>query len=208
MTFTQAFRLQLLRASLPIVKVMGSISAPFSHKKVSGRHYYHLISKIDPGTVLITRTSGEFSNLMIPGHFSHAAMYVGEQWVGKDDDKYFSASVTEAVGSGTRMVDLVSFLTSKDEVLAFVPRFASSEQMQKAADWTLDNLGVPYDFVFEPTNEAFYCSEYIQKAYAHAIGKDIPFTKRKTLGVNTVIPQDYVNATSKWLQVWDSKDVG
>lgn len=204
---SERIRLGILEASIPIVKILGSVSAPFSHKKVTGTHFYHLMSRLTSGVVLVTRTSGELSNLLIPGRYSHAAIYTGVRPLLIDGQPVEAPVVAEAVGSGTRARDLLSFLTSKDEVLAFAPAFASEDQMATAADWAMTKLGIPYDFTFEPTNKAFYCSEFVQASYAAAIGSNVPFTKRTTLGVSTVIPQDYVNAKDKWRQIWWSEEL-
>lgn len=202
----EKLRMAVLNAVVPVTKKLGSLHMPFTHKKVTGRHVFSVIPHLKPGAVFVTRVDGELSNLLIPGEFTHAGMCAATG-VSEEACSLFPRSlvpVVEAVGRGVVETDLISFMTSKDRVLLLYPTFATDDEMQKAANFAFTAIGTPYDYYFTPGSKAFYCSELCQHGYEVALGKEITFTKRETLGVRTVLPQDYVNAKEKWRVVWDS----
>lgn len=202
----EKLRTAVLNAAVPITKKLGALHMPFTHKRVTGRHVFSVLQHLKPGAVFVTRVDGEISNLLIPGDFTHAGMCVASG-VSESACSLFPSSlvpVVEAVGRGVVETDLISFMTSKDRVLLLYPTFATDEEMKKAADFAYSTIGTPYDYYFTPGSKAFYCSELCQHGYEVALGEKLTFTKRTTLGVKTVLPQDYVNAKEKWSVIWDS----
>jgi hypothetical protein len=199
-------RLMLLNALIPMTKAAGKLHAPFTHKKVTGYHYYHLKPQLKPGHVLVARKDGELTNLLIPGEFTHAAMYIGESVVRIDDRDTVVPMVIEAIGDGVVLCDLHTFLMTKDRVGVLQPRFTDEVGMSKAADWAVSKLGMPYDYLFDPGHNAFYCAELAYEAYEQSSPNGIPFTRWETLGIPTVTPQDFVNATEHWHLFWDSQN--
>jgi len=105
----------ILTCLKPFVIWFGSLYAPFTRKKVTGKHYYLLRDEIEVGTVLLTVTEGEFSNLINPEKLKHAGTYVGN--ILGTGVRY----VIEAVGKGVVLTDLVTFLTTKDLVVGCKP---------------------------------------------------------------------------------------
>jgi uncharacterized protein YycO len=185
-------RSKLIQWSIPITKYLGKMHAPFSHKLVTGRDYYNAREILKPGHVLLTRTEGEFSNLMIPGFWTHAAIYDGEE------------RIIEATGAGVVWTDLVTFLMRKDHVAVYRPDFATEYDMQHAADWAERQRGKGYDYEFKGDNEAFYCSELVTAAYVAVMREACPFIARPRLGQLTTIPQDICDAKEKWRMIWRS----
>lgn len=184
-------RLFILRIFRPITIWIGSIHLPYTIKKFKGKHITEVKAVIKPGSVFLTKTNGELSNWAIPGFWSHAAMYIGND------------QVIEAVGKhGVRITDIYSFLLTKDYVAVMHPEFCDDEAMATAVGWALGHLGKGYDFLVGPASDVFYCSELIFKAYKFSIDGVIPFTSRKTLGVWTVTPDDIFLAKRKWECVW------
>lgn len=190
-----AIRRTLLAASVPFTKRLGKVHSPFSHKEISGMHYMDAKTKLIPGQVLLTRTEGELTTAFIPGFWTHGAIYAGDGWV------------IEAIGAGVVKTDLVSFMMTKDVMAACTPLFATTEQRQAAVAWAVKQLGDPYDYDFISGNKAFYCFELTYAAYQEATGKASPWQLRKTLGVDTVIGDDFEKAKDKWLFGWDSRQM-
>lgn len=200
------FRRKLLSLSRPILEWVGKLHFPFTHKKVTGKHYYDLYPHLKPGMVFITRIRGEISNYLIPGFYTHAAIYYGE-------DERGIEVVLEAVGEGVIKKDLISFLTSKDYVVALEPKSIQGPDIMVAArNEALRQVGLPYDFQFEysPSHqEAFYCSELVWYSYESACRENSvpPLIKPQiSLGVPTVTPGDFLEK-SGFKVVWDSKGV-
>lgn len=184
------FRRWLLRLSIPITKFLGKLHAPFSHTLTSFHDVEEAKKVVKPGMVLLSRSRGEFSNLFIPGFFTHAAIYCGNN------------DVIEAVGEGVRLTNLFDFVYHHDYVAILDPLFIDRTQKEQAANFAYDIIGCEYDYLFEPSNKAFYCSEAVLYVIQKASGNIYTFTKRQTLGVETVTPSDFWRAKNKFARIW------
>lgn len=203
-----SLRADILNLALPISKAIAKVHAPWNKKKITGVHLLSILPFLRPGAVLITRVNGELANLFIPGFYKHAAIVGSHDSSGDIRDIY----VIEATTHGVKKTDLITFMTAKDSVALLYPCFCDSMAMLAASDICQRQTGMAYDFKFEPNNNAFYCSELIQWAYADAISPDtVVFTKRKSLGIDTVLPVDFINSamskSPKWSLIWKSEDV-
>lgn len=145
----------LLSILTPFIMWWGKLHWPFTHKKITGKFYYQWRDSIEVGTVFLTKTNGELSNLINPTEIKHAGIYVGN--LGHGNIYY----VLEAVGRGVVLTDLVTFLTTKDIVIGCKPKFIRNKEtfekdLQNFADKV---LGLPYDYLFNKDGKAFYCFE-------------------------------------------------
>ena len=189
-------RSALLKMLFPLFVWIGDKHMPFTRKKITGKHYYALRDQITPGSIILTRTQGELTTILIPGYWTHAAIYVGIV----DGVE----TVVEAVGSGVRKVDLVSFLTSKDDIAVMVPCFCGNDVMQLAAKSCLAQVGKDYDYEFDwemGNQKAFYCAELPYWGYLQNL-HDMPFELKDTLGEPTIKPDDYYLAEDYWALVY------
>ena len=148
----------ILKKLKPFIIWTGKIHMPFSRKKFTGKHYYKIRDKIEPGTVLLTTTHGELSNLINPVSVKHGAVYIGKT---TDDICY----VTEAVGSGIVKTDLVTFLTTKDVVIGLKPNFLTETDKTLLPGEAVKFIGIPYDYLFEKGKKALYCFENIVSVF-------------------------------------------
>jgi len=176
----------------PIIWAVGKLHAPFAHKRVSGESYLTLKNMVKPGGVLLTRTRGEATNLLIPGFWKHAALVENADYV------------IEAVGSGVKETVLAGFVLKKDFILYLEPKFTDEMGMKAAVKKAIDWLGLPYDYSFDESDEAFYCGEVVVDAYA--MGRDRPssFHGVKILGHKTFCPDKIANAHDLWAHKWDN----
>lgn len=203
-------RRALLNVSLPITKIIGKIHAPFTHKRITGLHYYSLKSVLKPGVILLTYTRGEFTNLFIPGEFTHAAMYHGVVYPEIGNDTARTHLIVEAIGKGVVTKDLVSFMLTKDRVVALKPLFCTPDIDKQASDIAYSMVGKPYDYFFDSGSEAFYCSELVNYSYSAACTENKftnPFDRRDRLGSKAILPVDFYKAKDKFQVLWDSKDI-
>lgn len=144
----------ILNLIKPVIIYLGSLHSPWSRKKITGKFYYKVRDIIEPGTVLLTTTYGEFSNLLNPLDIKHAAIYIGR-------DSKGICYVTEAVGSGVILTDLVSFLLTKDVVIGVKPKFLAVKDKGLLFEEAKKFIGIPYDFSFKIGNKALYCFENV-----------------------------------------------
>lgn len=146
---------KLLSFLTPVVKFIGKLHAPFARKRVTGKHYYLLRDRIEVGTVLLTKTNGELSNLINPEKIKHAGIFIGR--IDETDIRY----VLESTGKGVVVTDLVTFLTTKDLVVGCRPWFLTDEDRVKIPIIAKNMVGIPYDYLFAKGPKAMYCFEAV-----------------------------------------------
>ncbi len=192
----------LLHTLKPFLEWASGKHLPFTHKGVTGKDYFRAIPLLRPGMIFLTKIRGELTSVIIPGYWSHAAIYAPVEGV-------IGQMVMEAEGPGVIQTDLITFMTTKDEILVLAP-YASDKCMELAAKYATGQLGMPYDYDldFHMTGQkAFYCSELVWWAYEMAcdeLGEECPFSVQTELGVETVSPDNIANAKN-FSVVYDSR---
>jgi hypothetical protein len=105
-----------------------------------------------------------------------------------------SVFVLEAIHQGVVLTPIDSFLVRRDS-LVIATRLADTTGVASSVQRALQYLGRPYDFLFMPSNDAFYCSELVQKNYLDAEGqlvfKPIPMSFHDKTGKVTQFWKDY-----------------
>lgn len=194
------FRKFALNILKPWLRRASGLHMPFTHKLVTGLQYYSAQAHLKPGSIFVSRIRGELTGLIIPGYWSHAAIYAP---VPRSPDEM----VMEAEGPGVIETDLVTFIMGKDALMILDPGLPD-EVMIRAAAIATEQLGKPYDYSFEfniNDQEAFYCSELVWWCYDKACGEfnvPSPFKPRMTLDVATVTPDDIAK---DFKIIWDSR---
>lgn len=176
-------RRQILKILFPLIKFIGKLHFPYTHKWITGKHYFDLRDSLKPGMVFLTRTRGEITNLFIPSFWTHAAIYVGNGYV------------VEAIGRGVSKTDIITFMLTKDYISVYTPKGGDPQQMNNAVVWACEKLNTPYDYFFEGSDKAFYCVELVLDSY-----------KRK--GKDDIWVPDIITDENKWDKIWSSKDGG
>ena len=141
----------LLTLLKPIIFIMGKIGLP--HRKITGAHYFKYRDSIDIGTVLLTRTDWELSNVTNPCELKHAGIYVGN--IFGDEIKY----VFESVGEGAVLTNLVDFMLGKDIVVGCQFKHRKADIQAILPKTVLRLKGTPYDYLFSQGGKAVYCFE-------------------------------------------------
>lgn len=135
---------------------------------------------IKDGDCLVSRTSWQFTNLLMPGFYKHAAVYLNG-WV-------YEAST----GEGVRKVSLEEFCFKKDFVGLCRYQEMDAELVQVSYGYLENKLGKSYDWdLYLSDNDKFYCSELCFYLYCLCFGD---FAKRfkpsKYLGKEVIRPTD------------------
>lgn len=182
-------RARFLKTISPLTIFFGKIQSPES--EMPDMSYEKLVSVINPGDVLLSRRTYSLSNIGIPGFYKHAVLYVG------------NGKIIEAIGKGVQEVSLARWIYTYDHAICLRPLFASKEGIDGACSFAINQRGKKYDYEFSPGIQSFYCSELVYYSYIYSMPES-PFTLRKSLGVDTVVPEDFLKASSKFKQVWKS----
>lgn len=174
-------RSMLLTASIPTQKLMQRIHPPEPLTTVDMA--LSAERKIREGDILVSREAWHFTNMFIPGFWSHAAIVSGEK------------KVIEAVAPRVRRESFVDWVIRKNFWAVLRPTPWGDVPAKQASLRAMDLVGLDYDYIFDYTNKSFYCSELVyfcyddtEAAWSHT------FTKRDTFGVRTVTPDDFYNS--------------
>lgn len=141
--------------------------------KVKGEDVRKILDIIKPGDILLRRYDHYVTGLLIPGHFTHAAMYTGEN------------KITHMVGSGIGQEDILTFCRCDDICII---RCKDESRAYIAIEYAFDKLkqNVAYDFDFDFSDPNFMsCTELVSNAF------DMPKTMRKIESV--ISPDDLLN---------------
>ena len=175
-TIIKKVRHFLLWALSPIALLLAKF--PRTSNRVACNACDKLLTVLKPGDIIVTRTNWLPTNLIIPGHYKHSVMYVGDE------------ECIEAVLPVVHRLDLQELLGRISEYAVLRPTFADSSEMVKAVSKMNKLVGKPYDLYFEPGSKSFYCSEAIWFCYRRVV-KNWAFTPRERMGVQTVTPNDF-----------------
>ncbi|MDR3213304.1 MAG: hypothetical protein LBT71_05220 [Azoarcus sp.] len=155
-------------------------------------------SELRAGDILLEKTPFRLTDTFIPGHFGHAAVWVGTEaeltelgiWEHPVVRPHHDAiragrGVAEALRSGVELNTLAHFMNIDD--LAVLRRTEAPPQARAAAILqTLRQIGKDYDFNFNAeTTDRVFCSKLVYLAYG-----DIDWPTSRMLGRFTVSPDD------------------
>lgn len=182
------FHRMLLNFVSNTTQFISKFKVPYLDRQIKSKDYRLIQPLLVPGQTILSRKNGELSTLLIPGYWTHAALI---------KDKY---TVIEATTKGVIETDLIDFLMTKDAVVVLKPKFATLEEMANAVKVAYAQIGKPYQFDMEFSVKdihAFYCSMLCYYSYLKSCAV-MPFVLKKTLGIETVAPSDFVLAVDKF----------
>lgn len=194
----QRIRMWALSTTNPIIQRVSAIKFPISNerRKLSAENKTEISQKLDIGYVLVSFSRGVLSNFLIPGKWSHGAMYIGD------------GDIIEAVGSGVRITSLDEFFKGVDYIAVCRPKFAEAAEVRSnAVEVARAQEGKPYDNVFDwqySNQTAFYCFELIVWSYFQVIA-EMPFKLKIVWGEETVLGDDFVRATQHYEVIFNNK---
>jgi hypothetical protein len=163
--------------------------------------------QLQPGDVLLCRAEGKLTAALVPGFWSHAAIYLGSRgeldalnvrehphaaarWAEIPEPAGPLGCVIEAVAPRVRICPLELSLHA-DHVVVLRPK-VSREEIAAALGEALGHLGKPYDFEFDfNVSSRVVCTELVYRCY-HRRGP-IQFPLIKRLGRYTLSGDDTVH---------------
>ena len=157
-----------------------------------------LNSQLRAGDILLEKTPFRLTDKLIPGHWGHAAIWIGTEeelkalgiWNDPAVTPYHEwirggRSVVEALRSGVKMNSLHHFLNVDDLAVLRSPESDKDEQRKRIL-LALKQVGKAYDFNFDvETTDKIVCSELVYTVYT-----DMNWPTEKALGRYTISPDN------------------
>jgi len=160
--------------------------------------FEHLNGILVAGDILLEKTPFRLTDKMIPGHWGHAAIWIGTRselkslgiWDHPLVQKYHTQIsnaqvIVEALRSGVEMNTLAHFMNIDDIAIIRDPDSTSQQTAQRILR-TLRQVGKEYDFNFDvETTDKIVCSQLVYIAY-----NNIPWPTEKVMGRYTISPDN------------------
>lgn len=164
----------------------------------------HVASSLRAGDILVEKTPFRLTDVFIPGHWGHAAIWIGTEaelramgiWEHPVVLPHQAAiragpGVVEALRSGVVMNSLAHFLNVDDLAVlrddaGKADTAADPARQAEIVLHTLRQVGKAYDFNFDAeTTHRIFCSKLVYLAYG-----DLQWPTSRILGKTTVSPDD------------------
>lgn len=173
-------------------KIISKIYSPGARHKMIYENVAEMLSILQPGDLILTRTRGELATLLIPGFWKHASIYVGNE------------RIIDAVTAGVSERWLADLIMKTDNVVILRPPLTEDEQFQMIS-YCYSMVGTPYDFAINiDTRAKIYCSElcYLSINYA----KQANYIElQESMGINTVTPDQLYEMTDKLENIYEKR---
>ena len=164
-----------------------------------------LSGKLQAGDILLEKTPFRLTDKFIPGHWGHAAIWVGEAaelkelgiWEHPVVKKYRKEIeegrlVVEALRSGVEMNSLADFMNIDDMAVIRGRKMTKAERGETVIR-ALRQVGKDYDFNFDvETTDRIVCSELVYVTFT-----GIKWPTGKTLGRATISPDNVASRALK-----------
>lgn len=157
-----------------------------SSYQLKGPHMREILDVVQPGDVLLRRYAHYLGSVLVPGHYSHAAVYAGDN------------KIIHMLGDGITEEDILTFMRCDDlAVLRLISGLISAEYAVRKAK-THKKVGVDYDFDFDTDNpKRFYCTEFVDNCFGCMVKGEIsPKTK--------IMPDDFLRSGA-FEVIWSKK---
>lgn len=150
--------------------------------KIKGSHIREILNILKPGDIILRRYDTYLSSLLIPGYWSHVALYVG------------NGNIIHAVGEGVVEEDILVFTRCDDICILRSDNITEAQCSVSKAKSEL-NKKTKYDFDFDiKDKDKFYCSEFVAFCYNYP-----NCLKSKS---NYLIPDKFLDCDKFYLVWW------
>lgn len=158
-----------------------------------------LASQLEMGDILLEKTPFRLTDSMIPGHWGHAAIWIGSkqelQAIGLWEHPLVipyhkqienSELVAESLRTGTQLSTLAHFMNVDDIAILRSRQPMTDEAMRETIILALRQIGKEYDFNFDvETTDKIVCSQLVYLAYDH-----ISWPTESVVGRYTISPDN------------------
>jgi hypothetical protein len=148
-----------------------------SSYKLKGHHQREILDHARPGDVLLRRYEKYISGRMIPGYFTHSAIYVEKQ------------QVIHMLGEGIKKEDILTFMRCDDICILRPGEKYVPNAIEKA--WIQYFNKTKYDFDFDMNcQKRFYCTEFIAYLFDFP-----PLPRKHGLFSSSILPDAFLGCS-------------
>lgn len=201
MKLNEIIRILILKILTPFIKMISHIKSPFVTDKMALTYTPEILDTLQPLDIILSKSLGYFTNIVNPGQWKHAIVYLGmENGI---------PMIAEAIGRGVVKRNLYECLADKN----FIAICRTKEKLTKTAiakgvDFANAQVGKGYDYDFDMFSghkyQNFFCSELAYYTLKEAI-PNLKFKLMKSLGIETVSPNDFYQADKHFDVVFETK---
>jgi hypothetical protein len=163
-----------------------------------------LMSVLSPLDIILVKNGGSFSSNNIPGHFSHAIVYLGADralqrlgvWKAGAANAHRPAirsghTMIEADSRGVHLSTPASIMNT-DRLLVLRPSFPGRACRLRTTMALFAHLGTPFDFGFNSADSSrLFCTELIDH-----VAPELRLKSRDFYGRPTIFPDQLANAAT------------
>lgn len=173
--------------------------------KLSEKEREDLAAEMQPLDILMEKTPFRLTDKLIPGHYGHVAIWLGNEQQLRDLEVWekIPSAIQEKIKNGARIVEalrpgvqintLKHFLNIDDLLVIRDKRSTSKEYKQKLILTAVAQIGKDYDFNFDVnTHERIVCSEI-----AYVVFSDIKWPIERSVGRYTISPDHVVELATE-----------
>ena len=144
--------------------------------QIKGQHQRQIIDTLKSGDVLLRRYNNYLGGLMIPGYFTHAALYVGDN------------QVIHSLENGLCKEDILVFMRCDNiAIVRAKDQFIIHKAIKKAYEQLEKNVEYDYDFNTD-SPDRFYCTEFVDFCFDYIVK---PFISH-----DYIIPDDFTGSAN------------
>lgn len=142
---------------------------PTMHK-LKGHEIRQILNVLELGDLIFRKHKGWISSSIIPGYWSHVAIYCGEN------------KIIHAIGDGVLEEDILTYCRTDCISVQRIKNLSKDElSMAISLAESYVEAKIPYDFSFKDDNGKFYCTELINDIFDKKFIKE--YTKIKNMNV-------------------------
>lgn len=133
----------------------GDLRIDFDPPATRARHFRKLMKLAEPGDVLCRKYDCYVDSIFIEGEYTHSGILTHK-------DK-----IVHSIAEGVKSDDILDFVLDTEGFILLRPKYETEQNVINAVSFAESQIGKPYDFLFEKSEEdSFYCHELTSKSLA------------------------------------------
>ena len=169
-----------------VIKALDRLSASRQEFSITPEQIADIKSKVQPGDIMLRFQKGYPIDKLTVGHWQHAGIYEAD------------GNVVDSMGVGVDRRPIEKFLEA-DQVIVLRMKGKKPEDIDKALEYALTQVGKGYNIEFDNTTKEQYCSGLVKNALEYAGVIPIDFFGQK------IVKPDMLQTLPGLEVVWNNR---